>query len=160
MGLLFMEEQGYDMEPSLLYQENMSAILLETNGKVSSSKRTKHTKVKYFFIKEKVDYGGIVIEYCPMEQMWTDVINTKPKQGKVFREFRGHMMGIPADYNDDDCKREVITIPPVSSMLPVPRAQEASQECVGGSPKSQNLSAARPTKKISWDVEGHPDAGV
>ncbi len=44
----FMEEQGYDMEPSLLYQDNMSAILLETNGKASSSRRTKHIKVKYF----------------------------------------------------------------------------------------------------------------
>jgi hypothetical protein len=36
----FMIEQGYDMDASLLYQDNMSAILLETNGKVSSSKRT------------------------------------------------------------------------------------------------------------------------
>jgi hypothetical protein len=49
-----MVEQGYDMEPSLLYQDNMSAILLETNGRVSSSKRTKHIKVKYYLIKDKV----------------------------------------------------------------------------------------------------------
>ena len=34
----FMKEQGYDMEPSLIYQDNMSAILLENNGKFSSSK--------------------------------------------------------------------------------------------------------------------------
>ena len=27
----FMQEQGYDMDPLLLYQDNMSAILLETN---------------------------------------------------------------------------------------------------------------------------------
>jgi hypothetical protein len=69
------------MEPSLLYQENMSAILLETNGKVSSSRRMKHIKVKYFYIKEKIDDGEMVIEHCPTEQMWTD-INAKPKQGK------------------------------------------------------------------------------
>jgi len=50
-----MIEQGYDMDPSLLYQDNMSAILLETNGRASSSKRTKHIKVKYFLIKDKVD---------------------------------------------------------------------------------------------------------
>jgi hypothetical protein len=38
-----MIEQGYDMDPSLLYQDsNMSDILLETNGRASSSKRTKH----------------------------------------------------------------------------------------------------------------------
>ena len=48
----FMIEQGYDMDPSLLYQDNMSAILLKTNGRASSSKRTKHIKVKYFLIKD------------------------------------------------------------------------------------------------------------
>ncbi len=40
----FMIEQRYDMDPSLLYQDNMSAILLETNRRASSSKRTKHIK--------------------------------------------------------------------------------------------------------------------
>jgi hypothetical protein len=40
----FMQEQGYDMDPYLLYQDNMSAILLKTNGKASSSKRTTHIR--------------------------------------------------------------------------------------------------------------------
>ncbi len=161
----FMEEQRYDMEPLLLYQDNMSAILLKMIGKASSLKRTKHIKVKYFFIKEKVDNGEIVIEHCPTEQMWSD-INTKPKQGKVFREFWGHVMGIPTDYNDDDYRKDVVTIPPVSTMLPIPRAKEALQECVGEnligprgeqrneqSPVHSNLTATRPT-------EERLDAGV
>ena len=79
----FMIEQGYDMDPSLLYQDNMSAILLKTNGRASSSKRTKHIKVKYFLIKDKVDWEEITIKHCPTEQMWMD-INTKPKQGAAF----------------------------------------------------------------------------
>ena len=88
----FMIEQRYDidpydMDPSLLYQDNVNAILLETNGRASSSKRTKHIKVKYFPIKDKVDQEEITIEHCPTEQMWTD-INTKPKQGVVFQAFR------------------------------------------------------------------------
>ena len=29
----FMQEQGYAMDASLLYQDNMSAILLKTNGR-------------------------------------------------------------------------------------------------------------------------------
>jgi len=53
----FMQEQGYDMDPSLLYQDIMSAILLKTNGRASSSKRTKHIKVKYYLIKDKLDWG-------------------------------------------------------------------------------------------------------
>ncbi len=62
----FMQEQGFDMEASLLYQDNMSAILLETNGRASSSKLTKHIKVKYFFIKERVEQGKVTIKHCPM----------------------------------------------------------------------------------------------
>ena len=125
----FMIEQGYEMDASLLYQDNMSAILLETNGRASSSKRTKHIKVKYFFVKDKVDQGEITIEHCPTEQMWTD-INTKPKQGLVFRAFRGHVMGIPADYKDSDYEGKV-PLTPVMSMLPLTKEQLASQECVG-----------------------------
>jgi hypothetical protein len=64
----------------------MSAILLETNYEASSTKQTKHIKVKYFYIKEKVDSGEINIEHCTMGQMWMD-INTNPKQGLVYRKF-------------------------------------------------------------------------
>ena len=79
----FMQEQGYNMDPSLLYQDNMSAILLETNGRANSSKRTKHIKVKYIFIKDKVNRKEITIKHCLTKQMWTG-INTKPKHGTVF----------------------------------------------------------------------------
>jgi hypothetical protein len=37
---LFMEAQGYEIRKNILYQDNKSAILLEINGKRSSSKRT------------------------------------------------------------------------------------------------------------------------
>jgi hypothetical protein len=46
----FMQEQGYKMDALLLYQDNMSMILLKTNGRASSLKRTKHIKVKYYSI--------------------------------------------------------------------------------------------------------------
>ena len=44
----FMESQGYN-EDNILFQDNKSAILLKKNGKTSSTKRTKHIKVSYFF---------------------------------------------------------------------------------------------------------------
>ena len=148
----FMIEQGYDMEPSLLYQDNMSAILLETNGRASSSKRTKHIKVKYYLIKDKVDRGEVTIEHCPTEQMWTD-INTKPKQGAVFRAFRGQVMGIPADYNDASfatrCNfRPPTWVPEPVSMLPIPRDPVAAKECVGERRTDGRLSlgSESPTK--------------
>jgi hypothetical protein len=61
--------------------------------------------------------------------MWTD-INTKPKQGAIFREFRGHVMGILADYNDNDYQGKVKSKPPISSMLPVPPISREHQMSV------------------------------
>ena len=41
----FMEAQGYQVNDNILFQDNKSAILLEKNGKASSSKRTKHINI-------------------------------------------------------------------------------------------------------------------
>jgi hypothetical protein len=65
--------------------------------------------------------------------MWTD-INSKPKQGVVYRVFRGHMMGIPADYKDSDYVGKV-PVSPAVSMLLLTKEQLASHECVGGDVK-------------------------
>ncbi len=137
----FMQAQGYEMEALLLYQDNMSAMLLETNGKASSSKCTKHIKVKYFFVKDKINQGNIVVEHCPTEQMWTD-INTKPKQGAFFCKFRGNMMGIPTDCNDADYINKVPLAPKVS-MLPLTKEQLALQECVGEQESHNNPTEDR-----------------
>jgi hypothetical protein len=37
---LFMEEQGYPIDKNILYQDNKSAILLETNDRKSAGKRS------------------------------------------------------------------------------------------------------------------------
>ena len=37
---LFMEKQGYLLEKNILYQDNKSSILLETNGRSSAGKRS------------------------------------------------------------------------------------------------------------------------
>ena len=42
---LFMQEQGIKVTDNILYQDNKSAMLLEKNGRVSSSRRTKHIKI-------------------------------------------------------------------------------------------------------------------
>ena len=67
------------MVPSHLYQHNMSATLLETNGKSSSSKHTKHMKLKYIFVKDKIDQGEITVEQCPTDQMWSDITSSLNK---------------------------------------------------------------------------------
>ena len=79
---------------SCIYQDNKSAILLERNGQMSSSKRTKHFKNKIFFVHDRVEHGEVAIEYCPTKQMWTDA-NTKPKQGTPFCLDRSKMLNCP-----------------------------------------------------------------
>lgn len=81
-------------------QVDKSAILLETNGKMSSSKRTKHIKSKYFFVKDRVDDGEVIIHHKPTTEMWID-INTKPKQGRPFRVDRSFIMNCPIDLPDE-----------------------------------------------------------
>ena len=42
----FLESQGYGIDKNILYQDNMSAMLLEKNGKKSSTKNTKYINVR------------------------------------------------------------------------------------------------------------------
>ena len=43
----FLEAQGYGINKNILYQDNMSAMLLEKNGEKSSTKNKKHINVHY-----------------------------------------------------------------------------------------------------------------
>jgi hypothetical protein len=88
-----MEAQGYHVNDNILLQDNKSAILLEKNGKASSSKRTKHIKIRYFFIADRVSKGDLSIAWCPTEEMVGDYM-TKPLQGAKFRKFRDTIMGV------------------------------------------------------------------
>jgi hypothetical protein len=89
---LFMEAQGYDIEKNILYQDNKSTILLETNGKRSSSKRTRALNIRYFFLTDQVEKGNLLIEYCPTKEMIGDYMS-KPLQGQLFKKFRDLIMG-------------------------------------------------------------------
>jgi hypothetical protein len=51
---LFLEAQGYNVDKNILYQDNKSAILWETNGKKSSGKRTRALNICYFFIINQI----------------------------------------------------------------------------------------------------------
>jgi hypothetical protein len=59
----------------------MSTLLLEKNGQVSSSKQSKHIKVKYFLIKDYYDAGEVDLRNCSTDTMWAGVL-TKLLQGQ------------------------------------------------------------------------------
>ena len=83
---LFLESQGVEVSSNKLYQDNKSTILLEVNGKKSSSKRTRTLNIRYFFLTDQVAKENLVIEYMPMEDMWGDFMS-KPLQGRLFQKF-------------------------------------------------------------------------
>ena len=53
----------------ILYQENKTIMIMETNSKSANSKLTKHIKVCYFIIKDEIDQKEVVIENCSSEEM-------------------------------------------------------------------------------------------
>ena len=88
---LFMEAQGVTIENNVIHQDNKSAILLEKNGKASSSKRTRHMNIRYFFVTDQIKQGHATIEYCPTDQMIADYF-TKPLTGTKFRDMWSKIM--------------------------------------------------------------------
>jgi hypothetical protein len=113
---LFLEKQGYEVRDTKVYQDNQSAMLLEQNGKQSSTKRTRHINIRYFFITDCVRDGKLHVEYCPTEEMLADLF-TKPLQGSAFRKFRDAVLNIYSLADDRATN-------PIASR---------SQECVGES---------------------------
>jgi len=79
-------------KPAILYQDNQSTMKLLKNGK-SSSDRTKHIKIRYFWLKERVDLKDILVEYMPTEDMIADLL-TKPLQGDLFIKLRRFLMNL------------------------------------------------------------------
>ena len=89
----FMEAQGCVVEDVYVYQDNQSAILLENNGIKSVGKGTRHIKIKYFFVTDKIKDNELRIMWCPTEKMVGDFY-TKPLQGSLFVEHRNAIQGI------------------------------------------------------------------
>jgi hypothetical protein len=87
-----MKAQGFKVVDNIVYQDNQSAILLERNGRASSSKRTRHIEIRYYFATDRIAKKDLSIEWCPTSKMLADFM-TKPLQGKVFMKLRDIIMG-------------------------------------------------------------------
>ena len=91
---LFLEAQAFEVKKNLLYQDNRSAMLLESNGRKSAGKRSRHLNIRLFFVTDQKAKGNIDIEYCPTDLMIGDYM-TKPTHGKKFTGFRQQIMNLP-----------------------------------------------------------------
>jgi hypothetical protein len=119
--------------------------LLIKNERMSSGKKTKHIKSKFFFIKDIVDNGEIKVIDCLTKEMWADVM-TKPLQGMAFRTMRAKLMNCPINYDEEDEHDTVFGIlrdtTKKMGMQTAPKrmASTSLQECVGD-------EQSRPTAK-------------
>ena len=79
---------------TIIEQDNTSAIQLEKNGWKSSSKRTKHIDVRYFYVTDRLKKKDITrIVYKPTGDMESDYF-TKALQGTPFHAHRKTLMGL------------------------------------------------------------------
>ena len=84
-GKSFIEDQGYNVENNISYQDNKSYILLDKNGNKSAGKRSWMMNICYFFITDQVQKGSAEIGNCPTDGIVADFM-TKPLQGSKFQE--------------------------------------------------------------------------
>jgi hypothetical protein len=87
----FLESQGYKLPPSKVFEDNQSSIsMLKTPGRVTSG-RTKHIKVRYFYLREKIEEKEVDLQYMSTRDMIADIL-TKPLQGKSFKYLRNKLL--------------------------------------------------------------------
>jgi hypothetical protein len=89
--LNFVKAQGYCIEQGIIHQDNQAAIRLAETGR-STSPRTRHIKIRYFFLKQFLDSGELQVVFCPTDKMIADIL-TKPLQGECFAKGGDFVLG-------------------------------------------------------------------
>ena len=108
----FLGEQGYTLERNIFYQDNTSAMRMESNGRKSCGEKSRHISIIYFFIKDVLKRENIELVHCPTERMIADFY-TKPLQGSLFRKLRDILMGLapfPEEERVAVCKKVSLEI--------------------------------------------------
>jgi hypothetical protein len=150
-----MKAQGYSVKDNVLFQDNKSSILLEKNGKASSSKRTKHINIRYFFITDRVKKEEVSVVWCPTGDMIRDFA-TNPLQGALFHKFRDQIMGVtpardPGPGKTHSNVGQIKNKPKKgkAKRLVPPGKKAAPQECVGSQTRDRSKVKPGLLKKIS-----------
>ena len=85
----FLLAQGYKQAQTIIIlQDNRSVILLEQNGIMSSTKRTKHINVRYYFVKSRIDAGEVIVQWISGEKLVGDFFSKPLSSSKFLRNRR------------------------------------------------------------------------
>jgi hypothetical protein len=89
-----LEELGFRPQPAIVFQDNQSCITLSYAGPGTTA-RSRAINIKYFWVKQFIDDGRIVIQYRPSEDMLADGL-TKPLPLAQFERFRAAILNLGA----------------------------------------------------------------
>ena len=80
----FLGDYGLSQEIMVVYCDNFSAIDISKN--LVQHSKTKHTEIRYNFIRDLVDRKVVVLEYIPIECQNVDIF-TKPLDRSKFESL-------------------------------------------------------------------------
>lgn len=78
----FLMDQGHEMEPAIIFQDNLSTMALVRRGR-PGAEGSRHMNIREFWIRDRVQAGEVIIKHLSTERMFANVL-TKPLQGKQF----------------------------------------------------------------------------
>jgi len=87
----FLRGLGFAASRPVIYQDNESAILMMTKG--NGKDRTRHLRVRKYWVKEKFDDGELIVRYLKTNSMLGDLLS-KAKVGKQFVVMRNAINGV------------------------------------------------------------------
>jgi hypothetical protein len=82
----FLLAQGYNLGPVVVKQDNQSIMVLANKGRSTSSK-TRHIRIRYLWVNDRIVSADVVLEYLATEDLAADIL-TKPLQRTLFRKMR------------------------------------------------------------------------
>eukprot|EP01040_Poterioochromonas_malhamensis_P008527 gene8527-9228_t len=101
----FMREQGIEVKPVIVHQDNESTIKMVKNGK-STSKHTRHINIRFFSINDHIGRGKVLVVYTPTKEMWADYF-TKPLMGALFVAIRNKVMNTTSGVMEETSAEEI-----------------------------------------------------
>ena len=90
---MFLINQGYTVGPVIAYQDNMLCMVLIDRGR-SGAEKTRYIAIRYFWVKERVSTGEVVLVHKGIREMYANVL-TKALQGAQFVYEREFLTGWP-----------------------------------------------------------------
>ena len=86
-------KQEFQVKMNIIYQDNISTIKLQNNGKLSNGKRIRHYDIKLFYITGLIWRNVVQVQYCPTDDMIVDYMS-KPLVGAKFLKNRDLILNL------------------------------------------------------------------